>query len=233
MTVDNGSIDSTKTTEILATKDTVVGGGDNLGEFRLPGKDTATAANTKPNTGEGILGAAASGAALGMTSNIVGTAMKAGAEHALMRNYIANPGMFTDFGGRVHQAINNGLDPVKNPFALLSDATRDNLGLNARLGLMKADVAIQDGLLSTTRSSWVPESSMLKLAGKGAIAGVADWGVDRGLEWATGSQTLRPNVLESSLVTAAAMSPLEGRYKVGAIALAVGVGKLSNIVGLT
>lgn len=241
MTLENGSINSApkiSDTDVVVSRDAADNGGDNLGQFRLPVNGAKSADIPEQNTGEGLIAATATGAAVGMTNNIVGTAIMKGAENVLGRHIekavnLESPGMFTDFGGRLARYINNGSNPAKNPFALLGDETRANLGLRAQLGLKNADEAIIDGLKSTVSSGWAPEPSMLKLARNGAIAGVSDWAVDRGLESLTGSESLRPNWLESSLVTGAVMSPLQGRYKVGAVALAVGIGKLSNIVGLT
>jgi hypothetical protein len=240
MTVEIGSINSTPTiTDVGASKQTVDERGDNLGEFRLSGKTGSGAAEpitkeSKSNNGEGMFTAAASGAALGMASPIYGTAIRDGAQKALAYQ-LTKGGFFTGAGEWLDSSlIHNGLGAKLNPFGLLGETTQNQLGLRARLGLLKADTAIEEGLFSTTLNrAWVPESNMFKAAGKGAVAGLADWAVDRGLERATGAQSLRPNVLESSLVTAAAMSPLPGRYKVGAIAAAWGIGKLSNIVGLT
>jgi hypothetical protein len=240
MTVEPGSINSTpKITDATSSNGIASKGGDNLDEFRLPGKTAAAATEpiakeSKPNSGEGIFTAAASGAALGMASPIYGTAMRDGAQTAL-EYQLGKGGFFTGAGEWLNSAvIHNKLGVKANPFALLGEAAQDQLGLRTQLELLHADSAIGGGLMRTAMNgAWIPESNMLKAAGKGGAAGLSDWAVDRGLEWATGAHSLRPNVIETSLVAGAMMSPIPGRYKVAAVAAGWGIGKLSNIIGLT
>lgn len=198
--------------DVVAGTGNVHNNGDNLGEFRLPAKDE------KPSAAESVLTAGGTGALVSLASPRYGPAMREWADAAFTRQTESFP--LTKFGDRLDDSF-RFLKP-----SFLQEA-QETQGL-----LNKADWQIARGLLGTaSNGNWVPEASMAKAAFNGAAVAGLDWMAGKGLESVTGIDALRPNLIESALVTGAAISPIPGNYKIAAIALAVGIGKLPNIIG--
>jgi len=233
MTIDSGSIK-----QIPQVTDAVTGatgtddkGGDNLHEFRVPSQDVKASGNTEPYSGEGSIAAGVSGALMGIGSRTYGPYMREAAANAFGYQY-AKDGFFSEITHPIDaRLVGKVLESAPLPPNLTFS---DKVALEASQALKRVDATISNGLMRTaTNSGWAPEATLWKAGRNGAIAGVSDWAVDRGLEWATGAESLRPNVIETSLVAGAIMSPIPGRYKAGAVAVGWGIGKLSNIIGLT
>ncbi|HEY9717759.1 MAG TPA: hypothetical protein V6C69_09840 [Trichormus sp.] len=217
MTLEQPSInDVGKTPDAGAGAGSESKSGDNLGEFRLARQEEKSAP-----TGESMWTAEGTGALVSLASPRYGPAMRQWADAALPHQLQNFP--LTKAGEWLDESV------LRKSAPLAGDLARETQGL-----LNKTDWQIARGLASTALNrNWVPEQSMAKAALIGAGVGLGDWAASRELERATGVQAFQPNFFETAAVTGAAISPIPGRYKVAAIALGVGIGKLSNLAGLS
>jgi hypothetical protein len=193
--------------------------GDNFGEFRLAAKEEKPTTAATPN-GESMVTAASAGALVGLAAPFTGEAMRDWADGAFSKQMANFP--LTKAGEWLHESA---LRAFLKSAQLEGEVALETQGL-----LNKADWQIARGLAGTAYNyKWVPEISPSRAALNGAGVGVLDWAASHGLAQATGVQAFQPNFFESAAVTGAALSPIPGRYKVAAIALGVGIGKLSNL----
>jgi len=191
-----------------------------------------TEGTVKPSNGETATGALVGGELVGLGSRYYGPYMQNVAPELgrglSRRADIPRFAQWLD-----DNVIRKGLEPWENRMQKeLPEVFQDKVARASNKFLYGTERQLAQGLYGTANAPWEAES-WGRAAFKGGAVAIGDWALNSAISEATGNSAFKPNILETSLVTAATISPIPGKYKLAAIAGGWAIGKLSNLVGMT
>ena len=160
-------------------------------------------------SGEALGGAFIGGGLVGLGSQYYGPAMLRGAAEMDEKMTVPFKAVRTRQWLRSALGVEGRLG--EHPFL-----SRDTIANAATKTVFGTADFVSDGLSATSYSKWEP-GSWDKSLFNGAAVGVADYVLDSALASTTGMSVFKPNVIDTSLVTAATISPIPGNYKLAAI----------------